>query len=185
LSIEIQNTKIEDLIILNREPLFDDRGYFERLYCIDDSKSVLKNKKIEQINHSLTKKKGAVRGLHFQSPPFSEVKMVSCIKGEVWDIAIDIRKNSPTFLRYHAEILTATNNKTLLIPEGFAHGFQTLTADCEMLYFHTKKFNKDHDSAINILDPLLNINWPIEISEISERDRSHNMLNKLFNGIII
>lgn len=185
MSIEIQNTKIEDLIILNREPLFDNRGYFERLYCIDDLKSVLKNKKIEQINHSLTKKKGAVRGLHFQSPPFSEVKMVSCIKGEVWDIAIDIRKNSPTFLRYHAEILTATNNKTLLIPEGFAHGFQTLTADCEMLYFHTQKFNKEFDSGLNILDPLLNIKWPIEISEISDRDRSHNMLNQLFNGIVI
>jgi dTDP-4-dehydrorhamnose 3,5-epimerase len=123
--------------------------------------------------------------LHFQSSPFAEVKLISCIKGEVWDVAIDIRKNSPTFLQYYAEVLTPDNNKTLLIPEGFAHGFQTLTSDCEMLYFHTKKFNKDFDFGFNILDPLINIQWPSKITEVSDRDQNQKMLNKSFKGIVL
>lgn len=180
-----ENTKIEGLFILNREPFYDERGFFERLYCVDELKSILKNKQIEQINYSFTRKKGCVRGLHFQLPPFSEVKMVSCIKGEVWDVAVDIRKDSPTFLEHHAEILTPKNNRTLFIPEGFAHGFQALTRECEMLYFHTNKFNKEFDCGLNILDPYLNINWPFDISDVSERDQSHKMLDKSFKGIVI
>ena len=94
----------------------------------------------------------------------------------MWDVAVDLRKGSSTFLNYHAELLSSDNNKSYLIPEGFAHGFQTLTPDCEMLYFHTENYNKEFEGAINAIDPMININWPEQITQISNRDSNHSML---------
>jgi len=177
------NTSLEGLTLLQRKPLGDQRGFLERLFCAQELDTLLQGKTIAQINHTLTEKKGTVRGMHYQIPPFAETKFVSCIYGEVFDVAVDLRIGSSTFLHYHAEILTKDNFKTLVIPEGFAHGFQTLTQDCEMLYYHTKEYEPDAEGAINATDPRINIQWPLEISEISERDKSHIFLNQYFKGV--
>ena len=178
-------TPLEGLLVLQRKPLGDERGYLERLYCQQELQSTLKDRQIKQINHTLTEKKGTVRGMHFQYPPHAETKFVSCIRGEVYDLAIDLRKGSPTYLHYHAEILTEENHKTLVIPEGFAHGFQTLTKNCEMLYFHTEEYAADAEGAINAIDPVLDIKWPLDIQEISDRDRTHPMVAEGFEGMQI
>jgi dTDP-4-dehydrorhamnose 3,5-epimerase len=121
--------------------------------------------------------------LHFQHPPYAECKLVTCLAGEVFDVAVDVRHNSPTFLHWHAEILSAENKKTFLIPEGFAHGFQTLTGNCEMLYFHTVAFRPEAEGALNVLDPRLAIRWPQPVAGLSARDADHPMLDDGFRGV--
>ena len=106
-----------------------------------------------QINHTLTGRRGTVRGMHYQRPPHAETKFISCLRGEVFDVAVDLRHDSPTFLRWHAEVLSAENHRTLVVPEGFAHGFQTLAEDCELLYLHTAAFAADSEGALNANDP--------------------------------
>lgn len=182
---EIQKTKIEGLMTLQRKILSDSRGYLERLFCQHELEAFLKGKTITQINHTMTATAGTVRGMHFQYPPHAEIKFVSCIRGEVLDVAVDLRKNSSTFLHHHAELLSTENYKTLLIPEGFAHGFQTLTTDCEMLYFHTADYNAESEGALNATDPRLNINWQLDISEQSDRDRDRPMINDAFEGVLL
>ena len=113
------------------------------------------------------------------------MKLVSCIRGEVWDVAVDLRKDSPTFLHWHAERLSADNHCALLIPEGFAHGFQTLSEECELLYLHSTAYSAESESGLNIVDPLLNIEWPLSITEASERDTKHLMISNDFEGLDI
>jgi dTDP-4-dehydrorhamnose 3,5-epimerase len=166
-----------------RQPLGDERGFLERLFCQETLGNLLSGKSIRQINHTLTRKEGTVRGLHFQYPPYAETKIVTCIKGTVWDVALDLRQGSPTFLQYHPLVLSEDNLRSFLIPEGFAHGFQTLTPDCEMLYFHTADYQAEAEGAINALDPHLAIAWPKSVTERSARDQGHPMLTEDFLGI--
>jgi dTDP-4-dehydrorhamnose 3,5-epimerase len=182
-SISVHKSPLADLLIIKRQPIGDPRGYLERLFCRKSLEPFLRNKEIRQINHTLTQKEGTVRGFHFQHPPHAEIKIVSCIKGEVLDIAIDLRADSPTFLQHHAVVLSETNFQSFLIPEGFAHGFQTLTVNCEMLYFHTADYNTDAEGALNALDPHLGIAWPLPISERSFRDENHPMIQNDFSGL--
>jgi dTDP-4-dehydrorhamnose 3,5-epimerase len=177
-----KKTPIDGLRVIHRQPIGDSRGFLERLFCQETLGGLTQGKSIRQINHTLTKKKGTVRGLHFQYPPHAEVKIVSCLKGVVWDVAVDLRKDSPTFLQYHAVILSEESFESFFIPEGFAHGFQTLTPDCEMLYFHTADYHSDAEGAINALDRRLDIKWPQAITERSERDLNHVMLPENFTG---
>jgi dTDP-4-dehydrorhamnose 3,5-epimerase len=181
---EILDTRIAGLKVLQRKPLGDRRGYLERLFCNEELQALAPDKPIAQINHTLTASRGTVRGLHYQRPPYAEIKFVSCLRGEVFDVAVDLRKNSPTFLQWHAEVLSAANHKTLVIPEGFAHGFQTIADDCEMLYFHTAPYQASAEAGMNALDPQLAIEWPLNVgvAMLSDRDRSHPMLTKEFKG---
>jgi len=183
-NFEIFPTPIIGLHVLQRKPLGDERGYFERLFCLNELQSVITNKTIVQINHTLTAKRGTVRGMHFQHPPYAEVKIVSCMRGQAFDVAVDVRRDSPTFLKWYGEILTADNHKTIVIPEGFAHGFQTLTDDCEMLYFHTAAFQPDAEGGLNAKDPNLAIQWPLPIIELSPRDLAHSYLTPDFSGVV-
>jgi dTDP-4-dehydrorhamnose 3,5-epimerase len=123
--------------------------------------------------------------MHFQHPPHAETKFVSCLRGEVFDVAVDLRQGSPTFLHWHAEILTADNHKTLVIPEGCAHGFQTLTKDCEMLYLHTNAYRADAEGGLNAIDTRLAILWPLPITEQSERDSTHPFVSEDFCGVTV
>lgn len=182
---EILDTPIEGLKTLRRKPIGDDRGYLERMFCAEELQQLALGKSIAQINHTLTTRRGVVRGMHFQYPPHAETKFVSCLRGEVFDVAVDIRQGSPTFLRWHAEVLSATNHKTLIIPEGFAHGFQTLTLDCEMFYLHTAAYRADAESALNARDPKLAIQWPLPITEQSARDTAHAFVSTNFRGLVI
>ena len=166
---EILNTPLQRLKLIQRNPIGDHRGYLERMFCTEELQSLIPGRGIVQINHTLTARRGTVRGLHFQYPPHAETKIVSCLRGEVFDVAVDLRQGSPTFLHWHAEILSAANHKTLVIPEGFAHGFQTLTEDCELLYFHTAAYHPDAEGGLNAQDPRLDIRWPEAVMELDRK----------------
>ena len=171
--------------VISRNPIFDQRGSFDRLFCQETLNEVLFDKKIKQINRSITNQIGTVRGLHFQRPPSEEIKVVTCLRGAIFDLVLDIRESSSTFLDYHAEILTENNKKSILIPAGFAHGFQTLSANCELLYFHTAEYDANLEDGLNATDPFLKIQWPIAIKNQSERDIGFDMLNSGFKGVKI
>lgn len=175
-------TPISGLIVIERTRIQDSRGFLSRFFCMETLQP-LGMKPIQQINQTLTKKAGAIRGLHFQHPPESEIKIVSCLHGRILDVAVDLRADSPTFLTWYATELSADNNLSLYIPEGFAHGFQTLTEDCELLYLHTANYSPTHEAGLNPLDPKLAIHWPIPVAEISARDQAHPMLDSDFKGI--
>lgn len=176
-------TKLKDLYIIKSEPFQDERGEFSRLFCINEFKKINFNKQIMQINHSYTLLKGAIRGMHFQNPPKTETKIVKCLYGKVFDVAIDIRKNSQTFLQWHGEILSEENMKMIYIPDGFAHGFQTLEEESELLYFHSNFYDKDYEDGIRYNDPRINIKWPLEITYISKRDKDFLLLDESFKGL--
>jgi dTDP-4-dehydrorhamnose 3,5-epimerase len=180
---DFHDLPLPGLKLVQRKPITDARGFFARFYCADEFRAAGLDKPVAQINHTLTRSKGAVRGLHFQHPPHAETKLVSCLSGAVFDVAVDVRTGSSTFLRWHGEILSAENQRSLLIPEGFAHGFQALTENCELLYLHTAAFHPGAEGAVNIADPALAIQWPLPVSELSERDRAHPFLDAHFSGI--
>jgi len=178
-------TPLPGLLIVQRKAIEDHRGFLSRFYCADEFRAAGLTKPIAQINHTLTRKKGAVRGLHFQHPPHVETKLVSCLKGKIWDVAVDLRCDSPTFLHWHGEILSAANRKSLLIPEGYAHGFQALAEDCELIYLHTATYHPEAEGALNAADSRLNLSWPLPIDDLSERDRNHPYIKSDFQGIVL
>lgn len=179
------STPLSDLKVVQRKATEDHRGFLSRFYCVEEFAAAGISKPIAQINHTLTRKKGAVRGLHFQHPPHAETKLVSCLKGEIWDVAVDLRSGLPTFLQWHGEILSASNRKSLLIPEGFAHGFQALTEDCELIYLHTASYRSEAEGALNVADPRLSITWPLPIGDLSDRDRDHPLIDQNFQGVVL
>ena len=183
--LSITDLPLAGLKRIERQRLGDARGFLSRLFCAEELGAAGWNKPIVQINHSYTAGRGTVRGMHFQYPPHAEMKLVSCIRGEVWDVAIDIRAGSKTFLRWHAESLSADNGRALLIPQGFAHGFQALTDDAELLYCHSSAYNAAAEGALNPKDPMLAISWPHQIGEMSLKDSQHPMLNKEFAGVAL
>jgi dTDP-4-dehydrorhamnose 3,5-epimerase len=176
-------TPLAGLWVIQRKPIADERGFFCRFFCAEEFLAAGLKEPIAQINHTYTMKKGTVRGLHFQYPPYAECKIVSCLRGEVLDVAVDIRKGSPTFLHWHGEILSASNQKSLLIPEGLAHGFQTLSEDCELIYLHSVPFSVQSEGALNVADPGIGIVWPIPITDISSRDLHHPFITDKFKGV--
>ncbi|CAN5170109.1 dTDP-4-dehydrorhamnose 3,5-epimerase [soil metagenome] len=179
----ITNTSLAGLKLIERQQIGDARGSLSRLFCADELAAAGWNKSIAQINHTVTAGKGTVRGMHFQHAPHAEMKLVSCLRGEVWDVAVDLRRDSPTFLQWHAEHLSAGNRHALLIPEGFAHGFQTLSDDVELLYLHSAAYAPSAEAGLHPRDPRLAIPWPLVISELSARDAAHAMLNATFEGV--
>lgn len=181
----IIDTPIASLKVIERERLSDARGFLSRLFCAADLLDAGWRKPVAQINHTMTRQPGAVRGMHFQTAPHAEMKLVSCVRGEVFDVAVDLRTGSATFLRWYAERLSPANGRAMLIPEGFAHGFQALTADCELIYLHSCAYAPTSEGAINAQDPRVGIEWPQRITEQSTRDQSHPMLATEFQGISI
>lgn len=177
--------KLSGAHLIRTEPKGDDRGRLTRLFCAREFERIGLKKPIVNVNHTCTTKRGTVRGLHFQYPPDCEIKIVRCLRGAVWDCIVDLRKASPTFLQWEAVELTERNDRMIFVPEGFAHGFQTLTDDVEMLYFHTAYYNPDNEGGIRFDDPALSIPWPLEISVVSDRDRSYKMIDRFFEGISI
>lgn len=169
--------------IIDLEPRPDDRGWFARYYCKDEFQQIGHTKEWMQMNHSETDKKGSIRGMHFQVHPFKEIKMLRCIAGAVYDVIIDLRKDSATFLQWVGVELSVTNKRMLYIPEGFAHGFQCLEDNCELIYNHSAVYQTGAEKGIRYNDPLVNIEWPLPVSVISLRDKQHPLLDKKFKGI--
>jgi dTDP-4-dehydrorhamnose 3,5-epimerase len=173
------------LTLIERLPIADERGFLERLFCAETLTAIGLRKPIMQMNRTLTRRKGTVRGMHFQSPPHAEVKIVSCLRGEVFDVAVDLRHGSPTFLQWHGEVLSGGNSRMLYIPEGFAHGFQTLVDDCEMLYLHTAPYVAAAEGGLAHTEPRIGVRWPLPASEMSPRDAAHLPLSPDYAGIQI
>ena len=173
----------EGLCIISRDRFKDERGHFSKMFSEEFLAQVGWNKPIAQVNHSHTIGRGTVRGLHFQHPPHQEMKLVSCIRGEVWDVAVDLRASSDTYLKWTAQILSAENGNSLLIPEGMAHGFQVLSDEAELIYCHSAPWAKDSEGGLNPKDTALSIAWPLAISLISNKDAALPFLDKSFEGI--
>ena len=167
------------------EPFADQRGLFARLFCSQEFQKINHHQHIVQINHSINYKKGALRGMHYQKAPKAEIKILRCVHGAVYDVIIDIRKDSPTFLKWHGEILSGENMRMMYVPKGFAHGFQTLETNSELLYFHTEFYNPEFEGAISYDEPQVSIKWPKDVTEISERDKHHPYLDNDFAGLDI
>lgn len=181
----IFETPLAGLKIVERKAIGDSRGFLARIFCAEALAAAGWRKPVAQINHTLTEKIGTVRGMHFQYSPHQEMKLVTCLHGAVWDVAVDLRAGSSTFLRWYAQELSADNHRALLIPEGFAHGFQTLSEDCELLYLHSASYTPDAEAGLNPQDPALSIAWPLPVNDISARDRQHPMLNEEFKGVAL
>jgi len=181
----VLETPIEGLKVVERQLMGDSRGFLSRLFCAEELAAAGWSKPIIQVNQTFTQRRGTIRGMHFQKQPHAEMKLVTCLHGEIWDVAVDLRVGSPTFLKWYAEKLSSSNHRALLIPEGFAHGFQTLSDDCELLYLHSAAYAAGAESALNVIDPLLSITWPLAVTEISARDAQHPMLDNQFRGVIL
>lgn len=181
--MNINSTPISGVMIVESNPHTDQRGAFSRFYCENELANLIGEHRIVQINHSRTSAIGAIRGMHFQYPPHAEMKFVRCLKGMIWDVAVDLRSESSTYLKWHAEILTPENSRMLVIPEGCAHGFQVLEAESELLYLHTAFYSPDAEGGVRYDDPRLSINWPLPVTDISTRDANHPLLNIDFQGI--
>lgn len=163
-------TPISDLVVIERRRLGDERGFLSRFFCREELADFGRDGTIAQINHTMTHLKGTIRGMHFQRAPHDETKFVSCLGGAVFDVAVDLRPSSPTYLKWHGEVLSAENGRSMMIPGGFAHGFQTLTADCELIYLHDKAYAPEAEGGLNALDPKLAIGWPLPVAQMSARD---------------
>jgi dTDP-4-dehydrorhamnose 3,5-epimerase len=179
----LTETGIGGLRIVQRQRLGDERGFLSRIFCSDELASAGWYKPIAQINHTWTQQQGTVRGLHFQHPPYAEMKLVTCLRGAVWDVGLDLRAGSSSFLQWRAVELSADNGRALLIPEGFAHGFQALTDDCELLYLHSAPYAAQAESGLSATDQGLGIGWPLPITLQSERDLRHPVVTPEFTGL--
>ncbi len=179
----ITDLSLAALKLIECQRLGDSRGFLSRLFCAEELAAAGWYKPITQINHTYTVQRGTVRGMHYQQSPHAEMKLVTCLQGEVWDVAVDLRAGSPTFLRWHAEVLSADNDRAILIPEGFAHGFQTLTDDAQLLYCHSAVYSPETEAAVNAQDPRITIKWPIAITELSVRDAKHPLIDARFKGV--
>jgi dTDP-4-dehydrorhamnose 3,5-epimerase len=176
-------TKLQGSYMIGLEPFTDERGWFARYFCKNEFREISHTKEWLQMNHYFTNKKGSLRGMHYQLPPFGEIKLVRCVAGAVFDVIVDLRKDSSTFLDWFGAELSSSNKKMMYIPEGFAHGFQCLTNDCELLYHHTEYYKPNVEGGIKYDDSKINVQWPLAVTVISDRDRSHPYLDENFKGI--
>lgn len=178
-------TPLAGAFVIKLEPFQDERGLFARTFCQKKFEQIGHTENFVQFNHSMTVAKGCIRGMHFQKPPFAEIKLIRCIKGKVWDVIVDIRQNSMTFLKWFGVELSAENQKMIYIPKGFAHGFQTLEPNTELIYHHTAFYTPSAEGGLKYDDPKLKINWKLTPEQLSKKDQEYNYINENFKGIVI
>lgn len=181
---QIIKSPLEGLLAVVRKPRTDSRGWLERLYCSEELAAAGFATPPLQINRSCTKGAGTIRGMHFQSSPHCEVKFVSCTVGEVFDVAVDLRPRSRTFLKWFGVHLSAENRTSLLIPVGFAHGFQVLSPDAELLYLHSTPHAPHAEGGLNPLDPAIAIEWPLPPGAMSDKDKQRPFVGDGFAGVV-
>ena len=178
-----KETSLKGSYVLTFEPIEDERGWLARTYCKNEFLAIGHTKEWVQMNHSFTKQKATVRGMHYQRSPYGEIKLVRCIAGSVYDVIIDLRAHSASYLQYFGIELSAVNKKMIYIPEGFAHGFQALSNDAELFYNHSQFYLPGVEAGVKYNDPAINIKWPLELTNISERDNSHPFIDANFKGL--
>mgnify|MGYP001442543760 CR=1 FL=1 len=163
--------KKNSMLYYDNKKIIDKRGFFFKIFNYQDFKKTNFKHSIKQVNISNNIKKGTVRGLHYQVNKFKEQKIITCLQGSIFDVLIDTRKSSSSYLKYFSVILSEKNQKILIIPPGFAHGYQTLEKNTKVLYLHSNLYSKKNERTINVLDKKININWPIKIKQISNKDK--------------
>ena len=179
--MKFNKTKLDGSFVIDLDKREDERGFFARLYCINEFDQHQADRNIVQINNSLSRDKGTLRGIHYQLSPKSETKIVRCIKGSLWDVIVDLRPDSPTFLQWFGETLSAENRRMMFVPKGFGHGFITLEPDTEAIYFVTEFYSPEHERGLRWDDPKIAIEWPIEPVIISEKDSQHKDFDINYN----
>lgn len=174
--MKFTETKIKGLYIIDFELKKDKRGFFFEAFTKGEltKKGLYFN--IVRIGQSMTNKKGIIRGMHFQASPKAEIKIVQCLKGKIYDVAVDLRKNSSSYGAWVAVVLTEKDKKMFYIPKGFAHGFETLTNNCEVQYFVSEVYSPEDASGVRFNDPFLNIVWPIKSPHLLKRDKNWPLL---------
>jgi len=170
-------TEIEGLYVIETELKSDERGYFSEIFTCEKFLKEGLSFSAERLAQSLTKKRGTIRGIHFQKEPKAEIKIVQCLKGAIYDVAIDLRPNSLTYRKWFAQELSEKNKKLFFIPKGFAHGFQTLTGNCQVQYLISGSYSPENAGGVRWNDPLFNIKWPIKKPTLSEKDKSWHLLH--------
>lgn len=168
----VKPTKIQGVYVIEVEPRTDERGYFTRVFCKNELKKAGIYFDIVQINRSLSVKKGMIRGLHYQQAPFAEDKIVQCLAGEIFDVALDLRSGSPTYGTWVGEHISEVNKRLLLIPKGCAHGFQALTSHCLVEYFVSEFYTPQSEKGVRWNDAAFGITWPIATPTLSAKDAS-------------
>jgi dTDP-4-dehydrorhamnose 3,5-epimerase len=181
--MKIEELSIPGLLRITLNQSKDNRGSFLKVFNMNDLGRYLGGKNIMQINHSITSEPGSLRGMHYQYGSFSETKIIRCIRGKVFDVVVDLRKNSKTFMKYASVELSETQKDLILVPEGCAHGFQVLEPNSELLYCHTAPYEKSHEGGIRYDDPQIGIKWPMPVVNISERDKRHALLPVDYEGL--
>ena len=166
-----EKLKLDGSYLIKLDPRQDDRGFFSRVFCENEFKDNGLNSNWVQINNSYNKYKGTVRGMHLQDEPFNEVKLVRCIKGEIFDVIVDLRNQSKTFSHWVGRKLSETNREMMYVPSGFAHGFISLTDDSEIMYFSSNFYNYDYERSLHYADKEVGINWPIDVVYVSDKDK--------------
>lgn len=168
---------LPDVWEVNRKPIRDNRGFFSRFFCEQEFSRLGVDIRPTQINFSYSPRAGTVRGLHYQYHPHAETKIVTCMHGEIFDVAVDLRRDSPTFLQWFGITLSAEQQNSLVIPPGVAHGFQSLVENSDVLYLVTSPYDRTLEDGLHPLDPALAIRWPLQPTEISERDRNRSYID--------
>jgi dTDP-4-dehydrorhamnose 3,5-epimerase len=172
-----KETELRGAYLIEPELIQDERGFFARTWSQEEFASRGLSSKLVQCNGSFNKQRGTLRGMHYQIPPHEEAKLVRCTAGAIYDVIVDLRVDSPTRLKWIGVELTASTLSMVYIPEGFAHGFQTLKDDTEVFYQVSEYYHPESARGVRWDDPAFSINWPLSVSVISERDRSHPFLN--------
>lgn len=176
-------TKLSGAWIVELQAVQDDRGWFTRLFCDQTFGQKGLCSHFPQLNHSCTKHRGTIRGLHYQLPPHGEAKLVRCVRGAIQDVIVDLRRGSPTFLQWHAEVLTDENFRMVYLPEGFAHGFQTLEDDVAVIYQASSPYTPSAERGVCYGDPLVGIQWLVPDAIVSEKDAGLAWLDESFQGV--
>lgn len=182
--LSIIETDISGLKLLQHAIFRDDRGQFSRVFCRDSLSSSSIDPTAAQINFTFTKKRGCLRGLHYQVSPHSERKIIACVRGAIFDVVVDLRHGSKSFLQWRGFELAGDSGRSLIVPAGFAHGFIALTDEVEMLYIHDHPFVADAQRGIRYNDPAISIAWPIPIAQLSQKDADYPVLPSDFVGLI-
>lgn len=177
--MKLIETKLKDCYILEPDRFGDNRGWFSESYNKKVFEDLGLNYDFVQDNESFSAKKGVLRGLHFQNEPYTQAKIVRCTRGAVYDVAVDIRHDSPTYGMWVGVELSEENGRQLLIPRGFLHGFQTLTDNVKFAYKCDNYYNKESDGGVMYNDPDIGVVWPIEDPILSEKDKHHPKLKEL------
>jgi len=179
--MKFQPTPLQGSYLIDVIKLEDSRGFFSRAFSVEDFEKKGLETHFVQFNNSLSHKKGTLRGMHYQLPPSSEVKLVRCIRGSLYDVILDLRENSPTFGKSFGAKLSADNRRMMYVPKGFAHGFLTLTDDAEVFYAVSNTYDNELERGIRWNDPTFQIEWPFEPVVLSDRDLQHPDYNPSYH----